>query len=82
MADVDKGQEPVAEDGVRRGLLTHTIYEILQQSPVPMHSSEVLSRVDELVDFNDLESSKNASGQVRWRMAATRALSWSTFVGG
>ena len=46
-----------------------------------MHSSAVLSRVEELIEFNDLESSKNPSEQLRWRVAATRALSWSTFVG-
>jgi len=66
---------------VRRGLLTRTIYELLQESPEPMHSSAVLSRVEELIEFNDLESSKNPSEQLRWRVAATRALSWSTFVG-
>jgi len=81
VTDVDEGQIPVAEDGVRRGLLTHAIYEILQQSSVPMHSSEVLARVNELVAFNDHELSKNASDQMRWRTAATRALSWSTFAG-
>ncbi len=46
-----------------------------------MHSSEVLASVEQLVGFTDQELSKNASDQLRWRTAATRALSWSTFAG-
>ncbi|WP_328524539.1 AAA family ATPase [Kribbella sp. NBC_00359] len=46
-----------------------------------MRSSEVLSRVAELIDFTARELSTNASGQVRWRTAANAALSWSTFGG-
>ncbi|NIK55790.1 AAA family ATPase [Kribbella shirazensis] len=80
MSDVDAGGSD-ANDGLRRGLLTRTVYEVLASGGGPMSSSEVLSRVAERIDFTEREMSTNASGQVRWRTAASVAISRSTFGG-
>jgi hypothetical protein len=80
MTDVDADGSN-ASDGLRRGLLTRTVYEVLTSSAGPMRSADVLSRVAELIDFTERELSTNASGQVRWRTAANAAMSWSTFGG-
>ncbi|MGW5192428.1 AAA family ATPase [Kribbella sp. NPDC004138] len=77
MSDVDAGEN----DGVRRGLLTRTVYQVLASGAGPMRSADVLSRVAERIDFTERELSANASGQVRWRTAANAAMSWSTFGG-
>jgi len=68
-------------DGIRRGLLTRTIYEVLASSERPMRSAEVMAQVAEIIHFNEREMSANPSGQMRWRTAANAAMSWSTFGG-
>ncbi|WP_165553131.1 AAA family ATPase [Kribbella speibonae] len=79
MSDVDAGG-PDSNDGMRRGLLTQAVYEILAVGG-PMRSADVLARVAERIEFSDRELSTNATGQVRWRTAATVAMSRSTFGG-
>lgn len=81
MTDVEAGKAADRNDGIRRGLLTRTIYEVLASGAGPMRSPEVLAQVAELMDFNEREMSTNASGQVRWRTAANAAMSWSAFGG-
>jgi 5-methylcytosine-specific restriction protein B len=75
---VDPG---VPEDGVRRGLLTRTLYEALAEAREPLPAGTVLQRVQERMDFTDRERSTNESGQQRWRTAASAALSRSTYAG-
>lgn len=69
------------DQGIRRGLLSHAIYEVLAASGHSMPSRDVLAEVEQVVEFNDRELSTNQSGQVRWRTAANAAMSWSTFGG-
>ncbi|QIK67288.1 AAA domain-containing protein [Nocardioides sp. HDW12B] len=81
MNDADSDGASSPSDGVRRGLLTRTVYEVLAAGQSPMRSGDILSRVSELIGFNERELSTNASGQIRWRTAANAAMSWSTFGG-
>jgi 5-methylcytosine-specific restriction protein B len=75
--DVDNG----STDGVRRGLLTRTIYQLLAAEGGPVRSADLLSRVAEQIKFNQRELSTNDGGQIRWRTAASAALSRSAFRG-
>lgn len=81
MTEVDEGLEDSRSDGVRRGLLARTIYEILATANRPLRALEVMTQVADRIDVNERELSTNRSGQVRWRTAANAALSWSTFGG-
>jgi 5-methylcytosine-specific restriction protein B len=81
VTEVDEGVEDSRSDGVRRGLLARTIYEILATANRPLRALEVMTHVAERIDVNERELSTNRSGQVRWRTAANAALSWSTFGG-
>lgn len=81
MTEVDEGVEDSRSDGVRRGLLARTIYEILATANRPLRALEVMTHVAERIDVNERELSTNRSGQVRWRTAANAALSWSAFGG-
>jgi 5-methylcytosine-specific restriction protein B len=80
-APIDPVEAPNPPDGIRRGRLAHTIYEVLATSGHPMRSAEVLAEVADGIDLNDRELSANPSGQARWRAAANAVLSWSTFSG-
>lgn len=74
----DPGTSP---DGVRRGLLTRTAFEVVAEGTGPLQSSTVLAAIRGRVQFTDRELSTNASGQERWRTAASAALSRATFAG-
>ncbi len=81
---VDSGSvsDPVAdEDGVRRGLLARTAYEVLADAAEPLSGSAIMARVRERLQFTERELSTNASGHERWRTAANVAMSRSTFGG-
>lgn len=67
-----------SDDGVRRGLLAWTIYELLASGSQPMKAAEILDLVAETVTLSERELSLNASGQPRWRTAANATLSRST----
>lgn len=69
------------EEGVRRGLLARTAYQVLADAAEPLQGNAIMAQLRERVQFTDRELSNNASGQERWRTAANVTLSRSTFGG-
>ena len=66
---------------MRRGLLLHTLFEILRDSVAPLANKEVMERIEDRIDLNERELSLNTSGGPRWTTTVNFVSSWAVGIG-
>ena len=66
---------------MRRGLLLHTLFEILRDSVAPLANKEVMERIEDRIDLNERELSLNPSGGPRWKTTVNFVSSWAAGIG-
>lgn len=68
-------------DGVRRNLLTRTMFDVVGAADGPLTNRAVMQRVRDTLDLNEVELSLNNSGQERFNTFIGFASGWATKIG-
>ena len=73
-----RAKSEAGPDGVRRDLLLRAMFDVVGTAEGPLPSREVMEQVRDALDLNEVELSKNNSGQERFNTFIGFASGWAT----